>query len=245
MEKKNELSAHRARSIQAVLGDGFRLYIQNFWRLVRSSWIQAIIYALVFGAAYTCFFMLLLPRLLGSEVSGLASVVCWPLIIVCCLLAAILFAFAGGFAPLKEHWLSGAISRPTRWWGRWPWRLTVRGLVRLPHMLWTVIRRKQLGSLVTVSLILFLVVLVLTVILQLPAVILGLANVEAQVGLAAGDAVDMPENLCVLNVATFSVCSFLQAYIHLGTLFPLYYIWRNAVTGLKNEGAKGADSQNS
>ena len=245
MEKKNELSAHRARSIQAVLGDGFRLYIQNFWRLVRSSWMQAIIYALVFGGAYTCFFMLLLPRLLGSEVSGLSSVVGWPLAIVSCLLAVIVFAFAGGFAPLKEHWLTGAISRPVHWWGRWPWRLTVRGLTRLPRMLWTVIRGKQLGSLVTVSLVMFLVVLVLTVILQLPAVILGLANVEAQVGLAAGDAVDMPENLWLINVATFSVCSLLQAYIHLGTLFPLYYIWRNAIFGLKDKGAEGEGSQNS
>ena len=245
MEKKNELSAHRARSIQAVLGDGFRLYIQNFWRLVRSSWMQAIIYALVFGGAYTCFFMLLLPRLLGSEVSGLSSVVGWPLAIVCCLLALILFAFAGGFSPLKEHWLTGAISLPVHWWGRWPWRLTVRGLVRLPRLLWTVIRGKQLGSLVTVSLVMFLVVLVLTVILQLPAVILGLANVEAQVGLAAGDAVDMPENLWLINVATFSVCSLLQAYIHLSTLFPLYYIWRNAIFSLRGKGAEGEYSKNS
>ena len=91
----------------------------------------------------------------------------------------------------------------------------------------------------------FLVVLVLTVILQLPAVILGLANVEAQVGLAAGDAVDMPENLWLINVATFSVCSLLQAYIHLGTLFPLYYIWRNAIFGLRGKGAEGEGSQNS
>ena len=55
-----------------------------------------------------------------------------------------------------------------------------------------------------------------------------LANVEAAKGLAAGDAVDMPENLWLVNFAVFAVCGLLQAYIHLAMLFPLYYIWGNA-----------------
>ena len=47
MEKNNDLSVHHApRSMQAVLSDGYRLYAQNFTRLVHSSWIQAVIYAL-------------------------------------------------------------------------------------------------------------------------------------------------------------------------------------------------------
>ena len=72
-----------------------------------------------------------------------------------------------------------------------------------------------------------LVVLVATVIFQMPAIILATANIEGAADIAAGDVPDLPENLWALNFFTFSVCGFLQAYIHLSTLFPFYYVWGN------------------
>ena len=80
---------------------------------------------------------------------------------------------------------------------------------------------------IAVCCLLFVICCLLTVIFQLPAVIMAIADIEAQKGLAAGDAVDIPENMWLLNFATFSICGFIQAYIHLATLYPLYYIWRN------------------
>ena len=72
-----------------------------------------------------------------------------------------------------------------------------------------------------------LLVVVLTMLFMLPVVVMTIANIEASSGRAAGDAVQMPENLNVMNFATFAVCGLLQAYIHLSTLFPLYYLWGN------------------
>lgn len=227
MEKNNDLSVHHApRSMQAVLSDGYRLYAQNFTRLVRSSWIQAVIYALTTGACVTYYYTRLLPLVLSHDASMLTTLAIWLGTGVIFLLAAILFAFAGGVAPLHDHFQSGAIHSPRRWWGRWPWRLMLKGLTTLPRMLWQVIRH-QLGALIVVTLVTALVTLVASAILELPALILSTANMQAQVGLAAGDAVDLPENFAWINFATFSFCGLLQAYIHLSTLFPLYYVWGN------------------
>ena len=226
MDKNNELSLHHNRSIQSVINCGFRLYGQNFIKLLRSSWSQAIIYSLVVGGSMAYFFTNLLPRMM-KHFDVHSQLLTWGGTLLAFILAAILFAFAGGFAPLREHSLTNHISRPLHWWGRWPWKLTLRGIVRLPQMLWKAIRHGQLGALLVVALVMLLMVAVATVLLQLPAVILATANVEAAAGMAAGDAVDMPDNLFLLNFATFSVCGFLQAYIHLATLFPLYYVWGN------------------
>lgn len=232
MEKNNDLSVHRTpRSMQAVLSDGYRLYAQNFVRLVRSSWIQAILYALTLGFSQSYFYTNVLPAALqGADQSQLAPVaLLWVGSGLLMLLVIVLFAFAGGVAPLHDHCQTDAIHAPRRWWGRWPWRLMAKGVIALPRMLWKVIRH-QLGTLIVVSLVMALVVAVASFVLQLPANILATANIQAQVGLAAGDAVDLPANIFWINLAVFSFCGLLQAYIHLSTLFPLYYVWGNTRT---------------
>ena len=226
MEKDNNLSAHRTRSFQAIIRDGYRLYALNFWKLVRSSWVQAIIYALVVGFSMTYFFTALLPKMAAHQ-GLMPELALWGGTFVAFIIVAIIFAFAGGIAPLYEHWQTETISKPRHWWGNWPWKLTLRGLTVLPRMLWTAIRQGRIWTLIAVALVMLLVVLVATVIFQLPALILAIANVQAQAGLAAGDAVDMPENIWLLNFGTFTVCGLLQAYIHLSTLFPLYYAMKS------------------
>jgi len=223
----NTLSAHKTRSMQSVMADGWRLYFQNFGLLVRSSWIQAIIYSLVAGFSMTFFFTELLPLKL-ADLSLMPALAIWGGTLLLFVVALALFAFAGGFDPLKEHWQTDTISKPRHWWGRWPWRLMVRGLSALPKMLMLCIRRHQLSKLIVVSLVMLLLVVVATAIFLMPAIILAIANIQGQADLAVGDAADLPENLWLLNFGTFTVCSFLQAYIHLATLFPLYYIWANA-----------------
>lgn len=232
MDKNTELTLRRNRSIQAVIRDGYRLYSKFFSRLLRSSWIQAIIYALATGLSMAYFFTYLLPPLM-SDYHISSKLLIWLGTFVAFLIAAVLLAFAGGVAPLHEHSLTDNIRSPQRWWGRWPWKLTFKGITKLPRMLWKAVRSHQLGTLIVVSLIMLLLVVVVMLLLMMPAVILGIANVEAAAGWAAGDEVDMPDNLFLLNFAIFSACGFLQAYIHLSTLFPFYYIWGNVL--LKNE----------
>ncbi len=223
--EKNELSLRRSRSIQAVLSDGYRLYARHFLRLVRSSWIHALFYALAFGFTMAIFFTNILP-LWMQHCSLSSELPVWIGSILLFIVAAILLAVAGGVAPLQQHAQTDSISAPRHWWGRWPWKLTLRSIVRLPKMLWTLVRRKP-GKLISVCLIMLLVVLVTTMLFMLPAVVMAIANIEASTGRAVGDDVQMPEHLFTLNFATFAVCGLLQAYIHLSTLFPLYYLWGN------------------
>ena len=226
--EKNELSLRRSRSIQAVLSDGYRLFGRYFLRLLCSSWIQALFYALAFGFTMAIFFTNILPLLMKHR-SISPELLLWIGSILLFVLAAVLLAVAGGVAPLQQHAQTNAINAPRHWWGRWPWKLTLLSFVRLPKMLWMVIRR-QPGRFISISLVMLMVVLVTTMLFMLPAVVMAIANIEASAGQAAGDAVEMPENLYALNFATFAICGLLQAYIHLTTLFPLYYLWGNGKT---------------
>ncbi len=240
MEKDQDLSLRRSRSLQAVIGNGYLLYGRNFWRLVRSSWVHAVIYALVLGFSMSTFFTHWAES--GSLSSHLGV---WLLSVAAFAVAMVLFAFAGGIAPLHQHSLTGTISAPRRWWGRWPWQLTARGIVRLPAMLWRTVRSRHAGMLVVVLLVMLLVVLVAMALLQLPAVILATADVQAAADRAIGDMPDMPENLFLFNFATFTVCGLLQAYIHLSTLFPLYYVWGNVLckNGNGNRDGNGSETR--
>lgn len=225
MEQNDKsLTLYRHRSLQAVLTDGLSLYVKNFTKIVRSSWLQAIIYALTTGFSMAYFFTTLLP-LWKRHSSMTPELLTWIGTLVLFIAAALLLAFAGGVSTLYEHSRTDAISTPRRWWGRWPWRLTLKGIVRLPKMLWEAIGKGQMGVLVAVGFVMLILTAVASLLLQLPAVIMAIANVEAATGRAAGDAVSMPDNLFLLNFATFTLCGLLQAYIHLATLYPLYYIY--------------------
>ena len=65
----------------------------------------------------------------------------------------------------------------------------------------------------------------LTLVCELPAVIMATANTMAYVGLATGDPLGMPENMVPLTYGVFFVAGFIQAYVHLSTLYPIYYAY--------------------
>lgn len=65
----------------------------------------------------------------------------------------------------------------------------------------------------------------LTLVCELPAVIMTAANTMAYVGLATGDPLGMPENMVPLTYVVFFVAGFIQAYVHLSTLYPIYYAY--------------------
>lgn len=66
---------------------------------------------------------------------------------------------------------------------------------------------------------------ILSLVCELPAVIMAAANTMAYVGLAQGDPLGMPENMVPLTYAVFFIAGFIQAYVHLSTLFPFYYAY--------------------
>lgn len=228
MKQNDSLSVQRNRSIQAVVSDGYKLYLGNIWKLIRSSWIQAVIYAIALGASMTYFFSSLLPTLMGHSGTLMAEIGIWLATVVIFILAMLVFAFAGGVVPLQEHYKSGHIRSTLHWYGRWPWRFTLRGICKIPGMLLKMVRCRQLGLLTATILVMLLVVLIATLVLQLPAIILALSNLKAQGIAGIGAAASLPENITQMNFITFTVCGLVQAFIHLSTLFPIYYIWRNA-----------------
>mgnify|MGYP006873070997 CR=1 FL=1 len=65
----------------------------------------------------------------------------------------------------------------------------------------------------------------LTLVCELPAVIMAAANAMACVGQATGDPLGMPDSMAPLAVGVFFVAGFIQAYVHLSTIYPLYYAY--------------------
>ena len=79
---------------------------------------------------------------------------------------------------------------------------------------------------------LFIVVLVATIVevllltlLSLPAIILSLANTQSMFGVAMGDPYALPSYMPALAAGTFLIIGFLQAYVMMSVLFPIYYMY--------------------
>lgn len=297
-DKEKELSVHKIRSVQACIADGYRLYFRNFGKIVRGSWLSAVLYALSLGLAMAYYFTIVIPEMISMDTTGqsaFGSIATWCGLMGIYSLAILLFICAAGFAPLREHATNGTISRPPHWWGRWPLALTGRalvlgiwitmavtiGVVIIGLILWgltaamgtgnttasittvavvmiltaalllailpltiTCIDRmmaprfslapplkgygsaaKQLGRLIVTALVVWLVASLATSLATLPAFILTMADMVATAGAMNGDPVEMPQPLFWYFFATFAISGFLQAYIHLSTLFPFYYLW--------------------
>ena len=79
-----------------------------------------------------------------------------------------------------------------------------------------------------IFLILFITALigaVCAVITSFPAIILSIAGNEANMGYLTGDPYNMPSYIGWLAAAVFLIIGFIQAYIVLSFLFPLYYMY--------------------
>ena len=70
-----------------------------------------------------------------------------------------------------------------------------------------------------------IVTITLTVICELPAFIIGLANAKAYAGAAIGDPLNLPEHMMLMTTTAFVIAGFVQAYVHLYSIFPLYYAY--------------------
>ena len=261
------------RSGRACISAGYRLYMSNFKRIFRYSWVAAIIFALMVSLGGTM--MILRPRY--AIFSALLIII----------VEALFFSY--GFAVLKQHQQTGTINYTPRWFN-----LDVHILVRtlkawisliiiyivvsaivvgIDILAFTYLSPYTalgvtclMGLLAVVFLLplaytntryvltdgvgywkdlserygvgfrrwgfIFLVVLVTTLIISifslltsLPAVILTIANQAATIGYLTGDPLGMPTYIGWLAAVVFLLIGFIQAYVVLSFLFPIYYMY--------------------
>lgn len=84
---------------------------------------------------------------------------------------------------------------------------------------------RRIGAIFMVGLVVGLVSVLLSGIIELPANILYLANVQSQVGLLQADPSGMPDYMGWMNLLVFTLAGFIQAFVQLSCLFPLYYLY--------------------
>ena len=84
---------------------------------------------------------------------------------------------------------------------------------------------RRWGFIFIVVLVASIVELLLMMLLSLPATILSIANTQSMFGVAMGDPYALPSYMPALAAGTFLIIGFLQAYVMLSVLFPIYYMY--------------------
>ena len=107
------------------------------------------------------------------------------------------------------------------WLGVAKWRLRKRQVLK-PIALRGGIWMRHFGKLTLVSMVCLFIVAILTLLTSLPAVILITANWQSQIGMLNGDASGMPGNVKWLSLGAFAIAGFIQAYVWLTMVLPLY-----------------------
>lgn len=294
MEKNNEEHLLKIRSARAIVLTGFRLYLGNFRRILRFTWLPALLCALV-SALYTNAIISAMPQLLAG-IQQAAQGSATPMLTQGLLLTGIsllldillLLLLSYAFSLLSRHRSEGAIPYPARWISTPDWRMLMRtigialiwmvaisiaiviptvvigvglslqsltmmgtGLLLLlataclllplvyPSMRYLSTRDTRLFDILfkgyrqglrywsTIFVIVFIIILIALVILTvitLPAIVLFIANMQAQAGILMGDPLGMPSYMGWLAFLVFTLSGFIEAYVILSLLFPLYYM---------------------
>ena len=117
METRNEEQPLKIRSARAVIAAGFRLYMGNFRRIFRTTWLPALIGALVTALEYYSSIQAI-PQLGNLAQAPMADSVMYylgqSLISLLNLIVTIVF-LSYGFSMLSKHRAEGAIPYPARW----------------------------------------------------------------------------------------------------------------------------------
>ena len=273
MEKDQDSILMKDRSGRACISAGYRLYMSNFRRIFRYSWVAAVIFALTVSIGGTI--MILRPRL-----------ALFSLLLI--MIVEALFA-SYGFAVLKQHQQTGAISYAPRWFNldvhifvrtlkAWlnlfviyiavvgivagisvlsakylsPYTavafICLMGLLAFVILLplaytnmryvltdgigyWKNLRERynigfrRWGFIFLVVFVTTLLISVFSLFTSLPAFILTIANQAATIGHINGDPLGMPSYIGWLAVVVFLLIGFLQAYVMMSFLFPIYYMY--------------------
>lgn len=88
---------------------------------------------------------------------------------------------------------------------------------------------RHAGLIAVVALVTVIICACAWMLTSVPALILGVANIQAQAGALYGDPLGMPEYMFWLTIGVFTLASFMQAYIYLAYFFPIRYALGSAV----------------
>ena len=117
METRNEEQPLKIRSARAVIAAGFRLYMGNFRRIFRTTWLPALIGALVTALEYYLSIQSI-PQLGNVAQAPMGENVAYFLVqsFVSLLNLIVTIVFLSyGFSMLSRHRSEGAIPYPARW----------------------------------------------------------------------------------------------------------------------------------
>ena len=184
MEKDSENILLKSRSSRACIRDGYHFYFSNFKRIFRSTWLIAIVFAVLTAAVSA------MPVLLSIELT-LTGLLLNTIVIL------LLLAF--GWRRLQKQKLLEATEH---------------------ILLKTWLRRT--GLVLIVAIVCLFAVSILILLTSLPMIIMMAANWQDQVGVLSGDPSGMPENVKWLTLVVFLISGFMQAYVWLSVIGPLY-----------------------
>ena len=226
MNENSELDAHRVRSISAIIRDGYLLYSNNFKRMFRASWLIAIVYALTFAwmMSYLVNDIIPLSVAIQSNMTDPTSLGIQYLLFLGIMqifeIVAIIFASCG-FKACYEHYTTGEIVRTKHWWGTFPMKTFFKLII--PAICWFFRNWRHWGFLIGMMILVDILIYVITIFCGLPGSIMMLANIKAYTGAMMGDPLGMPDYLSTMSFAAFTIAGFIQAYVHLWSVFPFYY----------------------
>lgn len=81
---------------------------------------------------------------------------------------------------------------------------------------------RHCGKVFLVSIVCLFIIAMLTLFTSLPTIIMMAANWESQIGMINGDPTGMPAYVKWLSIVAFLIAGFLQAYVWLSAICPLY-----------------------
>lgn len=88
---------------------------------------------------------------------------------------------------------------------------------------------RHCGKIFLVSIVCLFIIAMLTLFTSLPTIIMMAANWESQIGILNGDPTGMPDYVKWLSILAFLIAGFLQAYVWLSAICPLY-LARTSIT---------------
>ena len=184
MEKDSENILLKSRSSRACIRDGYHFYFSNFKRIFRSTWLIAIVFAVLTAAVSA------MPVLLSIELT-LTGLLLNTIVVL------LLLAF--GWRRLQKQKLLEATEH-------------------IPLKTWL----RRTGLVLIVVIVCLFAVSILILLTSLPMIIMMAANWQDQVGVLSGDPSGMPENVKWLTLVVFLISGFMQAYVWLSVIGPLY-----------------------
>ena len=135
----------RLRSTRSIIKSGYRLYLDNFRKIFRSTWLVAIVYALASGILMNILTTLLPNYFISMMVSAYAQdgaegnptmnlhLLFVGIALVFTIVSALLAAF--GFTLLAEHRDTESMSGATKWYGKLDKGILVKTLATWLSML--------------------------------------------------------------------------------------------------------------